>query len=102
MLPRSDRERIAGHESGHALLGLLVAGADPVRKVTIIPHGGARGVTVQSPIDDRFNYGEDYLKAPIIRALGGRAADQLIYGVVSTGPAHHLPPRAMTPTELLL
>src|SRR5712664_1989800 len=90
MLTPSDRERIAYHESGHALLGLLVPGADPVRKVTIIPHGGALGVTIQRPIDDRFNYGEDYLRARIVGALGGRAAEQLVYGVVSTGAASDL------------
>jgi cell division protease FtsH len=90
MLTQADRERIAYHESGHALLGLLVPGADPVRKVTIIPHGGSLGVTIQSPIDDRFNYGEDYLRARIIGALGGRAAEQLVYGVVSTGASNDL------------
>src|SRR5260370_33876649 len=90
MLTPGDRERIAYHESGHALLGLLVPGADPVRKVTIIPHGGSLGVTIQSPIDDRFNYGEDYLRARIVGALGGRAAEQLVYGVVSTGAASDL------------
>ncbi len=90
MLTPADRERIAYHESGHALLGLLVPGADPVRKVTIIPHGGALGVTIQRPIDDRFNYGEDYLRARIVGALGGRAAEQLVYGAVSTGAANDL------------
>jgi cell division protease FtsH len=90
MLTPSDRERIAYHESGHALLGLLVPGADPVRKVTIIPHGGSLGVTIQRPIDDRFNYAEDYLRARIIGALGGRAAEALVYGVVSTGAASDL------------
>jgi cell division protease FtsH len=90
MLSQTDRERIAYHESGHALLGLLVPGADPVRKVTIIPHGGSLGVTIQRPIDDRFNYGEDYLRARIVGALGGRAAEQLVYGVVSTGAANDL------------
>jgi cell division protease FtsH len=90
MLTPSDRERIAYHESGHALLGLVVPGADPVRKVTIIPHGGALGVTIQRPIDDRFNYGEDYLRARIVGALGGRAAEQVVYGVVSTGAANDL------------
>ncbi|HEY3194522.1 MAG TPA: ATP-dependent zinc metalloprotease FtsH, partial [Candidatus Dormibacteraeota bacterium] len=90
MLSQSDRERIAYHESGHALLGLLVPGADPVRKVTIIPHGGALGVTIQSPISDRVNYGEDYLRARIIGALGGRAAEQLVYKTVSTGAANDL------------
>src|SRR5229473_1862587 len=90
MLSPIDRQRIAYHESGHALLGLLVAGADPVRKVTIIPHGGALGVTVQSPIDDRFNYGEDYLRARIVGALGGRGAESIVYGVVSTGAENDL------------
>jgi cell division protease FtsH len=90
MMTPADRERVAYHESGHALLGLLVPGADPVRKVTIIPHGGALGVTIQSPIDDRFNYGEDYLRARIVGALGGRAAEQLVYAAVSTGAANDL------------
>ncbi|MEO8744126.1 MAG: AAA family ATPase, partial [Candidatus Dormiibacterota bacterium] len=90
MMTPADRERIAYHESGHALVGLIVPGADPVRKVTIIPHGGALGVTISSPIDDRFNYGEDYLRARIIGALGGRAAEQLVYSAVSTGAANDL------------
>jgi cell division protease FtsH len=90
LLTPLDRERIAYHESGHALLGLLVPGADPVRKVTIIPRGMALGVTVQSPIDDRFNYGEDYLRARIVGALGGRAAESLVYGVVTTGAENDL------------
>ncbi|HEX6350580.1 MAG TPA: ATP-dependent zinc metalloprotease FtsH [Candidatus Dormibacteraeota bacterium] len=90
LLTPADRERIAYHESGHALLGLLVPGADPVKKVTIIPRGMALGVTVQSPIDDRFNYGEDYLRARIVGALGGRAAEQMVYGVVSTGAENDL------------
>jgi len=90
MLTPTDRERIAYHESGHALLGLLVPGADPVRKVTIIPHGGALGVTIQRPVDERFNYGEDYVRARIVGALGGRAAEQLVYSTVSTGAASDL------------
>ena len=102
MLSQSDRERIAYHESGHALLGLLIPGADPVRKVTIIPHGGALGVTVQSPIDDRFNYGEDYLRARIIGALGGRAAEQLVYGVVSTGAANDLQQVTLIAREMVV
>jgi cell division protease FtsH len=102
MMSQADRERIAYHESGHALLGLLVPGADPVRKVTIIPHGGALGVTVQSPIDDRFNYGEDYVRARIIGALGGRAAEQLVYGVVSTGAANDLQQVTMIAREMVV
>jgi cell division protease FtsH len=84
-LTPTDRERIAYHESGHALLGLLLPGADPVRRVSIIPRGQALGVTVQTPVDDRFNYGEDYLRGRITGALGGRAAEQLVYGVITTG-----------------
>ncbi len=80
-----DRERIAYHELGHALLGLLQPGADPVRRVSIIPRGQSLGATVQSPVDDRFSYGEDYLRGRITGALGGRAAEQLVYGVITTG-----------------
>jgi len=90
LLSNQDRERIAYHESGHALLGLLVPGADPVKKVTIIPRGQALGVTLQSPIDDRFNYGEDYLRARLVGALGGRAAEKIVYGVVTTGAENDL------------
>jgi len=90
LLSEQDRERIAYHESGHALLGLLVPGADPVKKVTIVPRGQALGVTLQSPVDDRFNYGEDYLRARMIGALGGRAAERLVYGVVTTGAENDL------------
>ena len=74
VLSEQDRELTAYHEAGHALLGLLLPGADPVRKVSIVPRGRALGVTVQSPVDDRQNYPEDYLVARIISALGGRAA----------------------------
>src|SRR5436309_7759920 len=90
LLTDQDRERIAYHESGHALLGLLVPGADPVKKVTIVPRGMALGVTLQSPVDDRFNYGEDYLRARMIGALGGRAAEKIVYGVVTTGAENDL------------
>jgi cell division protease FtsH len=85
VLAPEDRERIAYHESGHALLGLLVPGSDPVRRVSIVPRGRALGATVQSPVDDRQNYPEDYLRARIISALGGRAAESIVYGVVTTG-----------------
>jgi cell division protease FtsH len=90
LLSDADRERIAYHESGHALLGLLVPGADPVKKVTIVPRGQALGVTLQSPVDDRFNYGEDYLRARMVGALGGRAAERIVYGIVTTGAENDL------------
>ncbi|MHB1499865.1 MAG: ATP-dependent zinc metalloprotease FtsH [Candidatus Dormibacteria bacterium] len=85
VLSEDDRQRTAYHESGHALLGLLVPAADPVRRVSIIPRGRALGVTVQSPVDDRQNYPETYLRARIVGALGGRAAEKMIYDVVTTG-----------------
>jgi len=90
VLSEADRERTAYHESGHALLGLLVPEADPVRKVSIVPRGRALGVTVQSPIDDRQNYPETYLRARIVGALGGRAAEALVYRVVTTGAENDL------------
>jgi cell division protease FtsH len=96
-----DRERVAYHEAGHALLGLLVPGADPVRKVTIVPRGRALGVTVQSPVDDRFNYSEDYLRARIVGALGGRAAERLVYGVVTTGAENDLQQVTMIAREMV-
>jgi cell division protease FtsH len=80
-----DRERIAYHEGGHAILGLLVPGADPVNRVTIIPRGQALGVTYQRPEDDRYNYPEGYLRARIVGALGGRAAEEIVYGTRTTG-----------------
>jgi len=81
----AERERVAYHESGHALLGLLQREGDPVRRVTVVPRGQALGATVSVPEDDRYNYGEPYLRARIVSALGGRAAEQLIYGTVTTG-----------------
>lgn len=80
-----DRERVAYHEAGHAILGIVVPGADPVSRVTITPRGQALGVTWQRPEEDRYNYSEDYLKGRIIGALGGRAAEELIYGDRTTG-----------------
>jgi cell division protease FtsH len=89
-LSAKDRERIAYHESGHALLALLIPGADPVRKVSIIPRGMALGVTLQAPVDDRQNYPEDYLRSRITSALGGRAAEEIVYGLVTTGAENDL------------
>jgi len=85
LLNPADRERTAYHEAGHALLGLLVPGSDPVHRVSIVPRGMSLGATWQLPVDDRTSYGEDYLKARITGALGGRAAERLVYGAVTTG-----------------
>jgi ATP-dependent metalloprotease FtsH len=85
LLSAEDRERIAYHESGHAILGLVVAGADPVHRVSIVPRGQALGVTYQRPQTDRYNYPEAYLRARIIGMLGGRAAEEVVYGTRTTG-----------------
>ena len=81
----SERERTAYHEAGHAVLGMLEPGADPVRRVSIVPRGQSLGVTFQSPDSDRHAYDADYLRGRIIGALGGRAAEELVYDNVTTG-----------------
>jgi len=90
MLSPEEKERTAFHESGHALLGMLTPGADPVRKVSIIPRGQALGVTFQSPETDRYGYSVKYLRGRIVGALGGRAAEEVIYGDMTTGAENDL------------
>src|SRR5688500_19494427 len=85
LLSRQYRERISYHEGGHAILGLVVPGADPVNRVTIVPRGQALGVTYQRPDSDRYNYPEAYLRARIVGMLGGRAAEEIVYGTKTTG-----------------
>jgi cell division protease FtsH len=85
MLTEDDRRRTAYHESGHALVGMLTPGADPVRKVSIIPRGMSLGVTFSAPDADRFNLDERHLLAQIKVALGGRVAEQLVLGDLTTG-----------------
>ena len=85
MLSRADRERTAYHESGHALVGMLTPGADPVRKVSIIPRGQALGVTLSSPDADRVSYSVEELDAKIKVALGGRVAEEVVYEKITTG-----------------
>ncbi|MGW9027652.1 ATP-dependent zinc metalloprotease FtsH [Streptomyces sp. NPDC055722] len=85
LLPEEDRRRTAYHESGHALLGMLQPGADPVRKVTIVPRGRALGVTLSTPEVEKYAYSEEYLRGRIIGALGGMAAEEVVYGVITTG-----------------
>ncbi len=85
ILTEEDRRRIAYHEGGHAIVGMLTPGADPVRKVSIIPRGQALGVTLSTPEDDRFNYSEEELRAKIRVALGGRVAEEIVYGEPTTG-----------------
>ncbi|HYP47654.1 MAG TPA: ATP-dependent zinc metalloprotease FtsH [Thermoleophilaceae bacterium] len=80
-----DRRRIAYHEAGHAIIGMLTPGADPVRKVSIVPRGQALGVTLSAPDADVFNLSEGYLKGKIKVALGGRVAEELAFGTITTG-----------------
>ena len=80
-----DRRRTAYHEGGHAIVGMLTPGADPVRKVSIIPRGMALGVTFSAPDADRFNYLEPEIRAKIKVALGGRVAEEIVLGEISTG-----------------
>ncbi|HTC73240.1 MAG TPA: ATP-dependent zinc metalloprotease FtsH [Solirubrobacteraceae bacterium] len=84
LLP-ADRERTAYHESGHALVGMLTPGADPVRKVSIIPRGMALGVTLSTPDTDRVSYTLEELQAKIKVALGGRTAEEVVYDAITTG-----------------
>ncbi|MFF9051522.1 ATP-dependent zinc metalloprotease FtsH [Streptomyces erythrochromogenes] len=90
VMPEEERRRTAYHESGHALLGMLQPGADPVRKITIVPRGRALGVTLSTPDADRYAYTEQYLRGRIIGALGGMAAEQIVYEVITTGAENDL------------
>jgi len=83
----NDHEKrvVAYHEAGHALCSELLPSVEKVHKISIIPRGRALGVTFQAPDDDRYGYGADYLRGRIIGALGGRAAEEIVYGDVTTG-----------------
>jgi cell division protease FtsH len=85
MMSPADRRRTAYHEAGHAIVGMVTEGADPVRKISIIPRGLALGVTFSAPDADRFNYSLDELMARIKVALGGRAAEEIVFGDLTTG-----------------
>jgi len=85
VLSLTDRQKTAYHEAGHAIVGMMSPAADPVRKVSIIPRGVALGVTLSSPEEDRHGYDEEYLLTLIKVALGGRAAEDLVYGKLTTG-----------------
>jgi len=90
VLTDEDKRRIAWHEAGHALLGRLLPNADPVRKVTVIPRGQTLGATEQIPVEDRYNVPEGYLEDRITGALGGRVAERMVFGELSTGATQDL------------
>jgi cell division protease FtsH len=85
MLTPAERERTAYHEAGHAIVGMLAPGADPVRKVSIIPRTTSLGVTLAAPAAERFSYDERYLRTKIGVMLGGRVAEEIVFGDVSSG-----------------
>jgi len=90
VLSDEDMNVTAYHEGGHALTGLLLEGSDPVTKVTIVPRGQALGVTMYTPLDDRYNYSREYLLMRLVTALGGRAAEQVVFNRVTTGAENDL------------
>ncbi len=85
MMSQEDKRRTAYHEGGHALVGMLTDGADPVRKISIIPRGFSLGVTFSAPDADRYSYQRRELVAKIKVALGGRGAEEVVYGEPTTG-----------------
>ncbi|GAC1424472.1 MAG: ATP-dependent zinc metalloprotease FtsH [Ktedonobacteraceae bacterium] len=90
ILSEEDLNVVAYHEGGHALTGLLQDQVDPVTKVTIVPRGQALGVTMYTPVDDRYNYTQDYLESQLVTALGGRAAEEVAIGRITTGAENDL------------
>jgi len=90
VLSEDDLNVVAYHEGGHALTGLLTENVDPVSKVTIVPRGQALGVTQYTPLDDRYNYSKEYLESQLVTALGGRAAEEVAIGQITTGAENDL------------
>jgi len=90
ILSEDERKNTAYHEAGHALVGRLTPGTDPIHKVTIIPRGRALGLTQYLPIDERHTYPKEYLVARLIVLLGGRAAEELVFQHFTTGAGNDL------------
>src|SRR5438270_1959202 len=90
VLSEEDLNVVAYHEGGHALTGLLTENVDPVTKVTIVPRGQALGVTQYTPLDDRYNYSKEFLESQLVTALGGRAAEEVAIGHITTGAENDL------------
>jgi len=90
LISEKDKEVTAYHESGHVLVAKFTKGADPVHKVTIIPRGRALGLTSYLPLEDKYTYTREYLIAMITYALGGRAAEEIIYHEISTGAGNDI------------
>ena len=88
----NDREKevVAYHEAGHAIVAHFTPGSDPLRKVSVVPRGRSLGVTVQMPDEDRHNYSRTYLLGRLAGMLGGRAAEKVVYGEITTGAENDL------------
>tara|TARA_B110001454_G_scaffold151252_1_gene140560 strand:- start:40 stop:1881 length:1842 start_codon:yes stop_codon:yes gene_type:complete len=89
-LTNAEKEAIAYHEAGHALCAAVLPTADPLHKVTIIPSGMALGVTMQLPEEERHLYRQDYIEDTLVVRMGGRIAEQMVFGVFSTGASNDL------------
>src|SRR4030095_4889297 len=93
MIISEEEKRVTAiHEAGHALLAVKLPHADPIHKGTIIPRGRARGLTQQLPVDEKHNYSREYLEDQIAILLGGRIAEEITIGRITTGSGHALAP----------
>jgi len=90
VMSKRDKEITAYHEAGHAILALVIPGADPLHKVTILPRGMAGGYTIQIPVEDKYYYSKNDLVVRIICSLGGRAGEEIIFNEITTGAAMDL------------
>jgi cell division protease FtsH len=90
VISEEEKKTTAYHEAGHALVAKKLPNADPVYKVSIIPRGRAMGITQQLPIDDRHTYSKDFLLATISVLMGGRASEELVLGVLTTGAGNDI------------
>jgi len=90
VISEEEKKLTAYHESGHALIGKLVPGSDPVHKMTIIPRGLALGVTHYLPVDEKHTHSKKYLETKLLHLMGGRVAEQLVFGELSTGAANDI------------
>jgi cell division protease FtsH len=90
IISEEEKRSTAYHEAGHAIVATLTPGADPIHKVSIIPRGMALGITQQLPIDERHTYSKEYLKSNITILMGGRVAEELVRGELTTGAGNDL------------
>lgn len=90
VISEEEKKTTAYHEAGHALVGKLIPGSDPVHKVTIIPRGMALGITSYLPIDEKHTHSKEYLETRLIHLLGGRVAEKLVFNQLTTGAGNDI------------